>query len=81
MTDRNLAEQKKASEVFLTASHLKIKLLCPPSVIIEFVYVLGKIYRQPKQNIKAMVTDLLALPALEVMQSIDFPWYFPCGLK
>jgi predicted nucleic-acid-binding protein len=32
-----------------------------------------KIYRQPKQNIKAMVTDLLDLPALEVMQSIDFP--------
>jgi predicted nucleic-acid-binding protein len=73
VTDRNLAQQKKASEVFQTASHLKTKLLCPQSVIIEFVYVLEKIYQQPKQNIKAMVTDLLALPALEVMQSIDFP--------
>jgi predicted nucleic-acid-binding protein len=74
VTDRNLAQQEKAAEVFLQATHLKTQLLCPQSVIIEFTYVLEKIYHQPKKHIRQLVADLLVLPGLEVIQKIDFNW-------
>jgi predicted nucleic-acid-binding protein len=72
VTDRNPAQQEKAAELFLSAARLKTLLLCPSSVIIEFVYVLEKIYRHPREQIREAVADLLALPGLEVMQLVDF---------
>ena len=80
VTDRNLAQQEKAAEVFQRAVRLKTLLLCPQPVITEFVYVLEKIYRQPKEHIRTVVADLLALPGLQVIQEIDFNWvltYWP----
>ena len=76
VTDRNPAQQEKASEIFLGAARLKTRLLCPQSVIIEFIYVLEKIYRQPQKNIRQLMVDLLALPGLEVIQKINFPSVF-----
>jgi predicted nucleic-acid-binding protein len=80
VTDRNRAQQEKAAELFLRAASLKTLLLCPQSVIIEFVQVLEKVYRQPKEQIRQLVADLLALPGVQVVQEIDFTWlltYWP----
>jgi predicted nucleic-acid-binding protein len=72
LTDRNPAQQEQAAELFHSAARLKTLLLCPQSVITEFVYVLEKVYRQPKEHIRQVVADLLALPGVQVMPEIDF---------
>ncbi len=72
VTDRNPAQQEKAAEIFMSASRLKLLLLCPQPVIIEFVYVLEKIYHQPKKHIQQLAADLLALPGIEVIHEINF---------
>lgn len=80
LTDRNLDQQAQAAELFLSAARLKIILLCPQPVITELVYMLEKIYRRPQGQIRQVVTDLLALPGLQVIQEIDFKWvlaYWP----
>jgi len=66
------AQQEKAAEIFMSASRLKLLLLCPQPVIIEFVYVLEKIYHQPKKHIQQLAADLLALPGIEVIHEINF---------
>jgi uncharacterized protein len=80
VTDRHPAQQEKATELFLRASRGKARLLCPQSVIIEFVYVLEKVYRQPKEQIRRMVADFIAWPGVQVVQEIDLTWvlrYWP----
>lgn len=72
VTDRNPAQQEKAAELFQRAARLNLLLLSPPSVIMEFVYVLEKVYRQPQTRIRQMVADLLALPGFQVLQPLDF---------
>lgn len=41
-------------------------------MITEFVYVLEKIYGQPKDHIRQMVADLIALPGVQVIHETDF---------
>lgn len=80
VTDRNPAQQEKAAEYFLKAASLKTLLLCPQSVIIEFVYVLEKVYHRPQGQIRQLVADFLAFPGVQVVQEIDLTWvltYWP----
>jgi predicted nucleic-acid-binding protein len=74
VTDRHPGQQEKVAELFLSASRLKTMLLCPQHVITEFVYVLEKIYRQPKKQVRQMVADFMAWPGVQVVQEIDFKW-------
>jgi predicted nucleic-acid-binding protein len=71
VTDRNLAQQEKAAQLFLSASRLKLTLWCPQAVITEFVYVLEKIYSRPKEQIRQMLIDLIALPGVQVAHELD----------
>jgi predicted nucleic acid-binding protein len=80
VTDRNLEQQEKVSELFLSAGRLQTIILCPQHVITEFVYVLEKIYGQPKDQIRQMVADLIALPGIQIIHETDFNWvlkYWP----
>jgi predicted nucleic acid-binding protein len=71
VTDRNPAQQEKAAPLFLNASRLKVMLWCPQAVIAEFVSVLEKIYGQPKEQIRQMLVDFIALPGVGVLHEID----------
>lgn len=49
-------------------------------MIIEFVYVLEKVYRRPQGQIRQLVVDFLAFPGVQVVHEIDFAWvltYWP----
>ena len=72
VTDRNLGQQEKIAAVFDDAAQLKITILCPQNVLTEFVYVLEKIYKQPKSQIRSMMADFIALPGVQIIHTVDF---------
>ncbi|MFH0877140.1 MAG: PIN domain-containing protein [Candidatus Omnitrophota bacterium] len=78
VTDRNPEQQKQIATLFETAAYLKARILCHQHVITEFIYVMDKIYRLPKEEIAGMVADLIAMPGIEIIQEIDFAGVLSC---
>lgn len=76
VTDRNPDQQRKIARIFQEAVRLKGMILCPQNVLTEFIYVLDKIYRIPKKDIRMMVKDFLILPGMELVDEIDFNTVF-----
>ena len=72
VTDRNLDQQKRISTIFNDAAQLKITILCPQNVLTEFVYVLERIYKQSKSQIRSMIADFIALPGVQIIHTVDF---------
>jgi len=72
VTDRNLDQQRRISTIFDDAAQLKVTILCPQNVLTEFVYVLEKIYKQPKSQIRSMIADFIALPGVQIIHTVDF---------
>jgi len=78
VTDRNLEQQRKIAPLFEAAGHLKAVILCHQSVLIEFIYVMDKIYKHPKDEIGRMVADFIRMPGIEVVQECDFSAALSC---
>ena len=74
VTDRHPEQQEKAAELFESTSRLRSLISCPQHVINEFVYVLEKVYGQPKDRIRQIIADLIALPGVQVIHELDFAW-------
>ena len=72
VTDRNLGQQIRSAQIFEQAAHGKARLLCPYNVLVEFAYVLDKVYHQPKALVRQMLVDLIALPGIEVLPDAEF---------
>ena len=72
VTDRNLDQQRRISTIFDDAAQLKVTILCPQNVLTEFVYVIEKIYKQPKLKIRRMIADFIALPGVQIIHTVDF---------
>jgi len=72
VTDRNLDQQRRISTIFNDAAQLKVTILCPQNVLTEFVYVLEKIYKQSKSQIRSMISDFIALPGVQINHMVDF---------
>jgi predicted nucleic acid-binding protein len=72
VTDRNPAQQTRSALLFEQAARGKARLLCPHNVLVEFAYVLDKVYRQPKSLVRQMLVDLIALPGIEVLPDAEF---------
>jgi predicted nucleic-acid-binding protein len=72
VTDRNLAQQELVAGLFEQASRARVTVLCPQNVLVEFAYVMDKVYRQPKPIVRQMLTDFLALPGVTVVNELDF---------
>lgn len=72
VTDRNLAQQEEVAQLLEAASRQKCLLICPQHVLHEFVFVMDKVYNQPKESINAMIRDFIDLPGILVQQDIDF---------
>ncbi len=76
VTDRHPEQQKKIAKIFQKAVRMKGVVLCPQNVLTEFVYVLDKLYGIPKDDIRIMVKDFLAMPGIELVHEIDFDTVF-----
>jgi len=72
VTDRNLDQQRRIATIFSDAAQLKVTILCPQNVLTEFVYVLEKIYKQSKSQIRSMIADFIALPGVQIIHTVDF---------
>ena len=46
--------------------------LCHQFVLTEFVFVMEKVYRTPKNTINEMVRDFIAMPGVVLLQETDF---------
>jgi predicted nucleic-acid-binding protein len=71
VTDRSPAQQENIAVVFEDAARLKTAILCLQNVLTEFVYVLEKIYRHPKPQLRQMIADFIALPGLRLNHEVD----------
>jgi predicted nucleic-acid-binding protein len=72
VTDRNPQQQQKIAPLFESAAHMKAVIFCHQHVLTEFIYVLDRIYRVPKDEIGRMIKDLIEMPGIEVIQEVDF---------
>ncbi len=72
VTDRNPKQQTRSNQLFEQAAQNKALLLCPQNVLIEFAYVMDKVYRQPKPLIRQILADLITMPGIEVPPEAEF---------
>ena len=72
VTDRDSAQQARAARLFEQAAQGKALLLCPHNVLVEFAYVMDKVYRQPKPLVRQILADLVAMPGVEVPAEAAF---------
>jgi predicted nucleic-acid-binding protein len=72
VTDRNPAQQELVAPLFAAASRLKCSLVCHQFVLTEFVFVMDKVYKTPKETINTMVRDFIAMPGVVLLQETDF---------
>ncbi|OGQ97903.1 MAG: hypothetical protein A2505_05225 [Deltaproteobacteria bacterium RIFOXYD12_FULL_55_16] len=71
LTDRNLAQQEKAEEIFSQAASLRTKILCQQEVISEFIYVMNSVYQVGKSEIRSMLLDFANMPGIEIVAELD----------
>lgn len=71
LTDRNLAQQEKAEEIFAQAAALRTEILCQQEVISEFVYVMNSVYQVSKSEIRSMLLDFADMPGIEIVSGLD----------
>jgi len=71
LTDRDLAQQEKAEEIFAQAAALRTEILCQQEVISEFVYVMNSVYQVSKNEIRSMLLDFADMPGIEIVSGLD----------
>jgi predicted nucleic acid-binding protein len=71
LTDRNLAQQEKAAEIFSQAAAMQTEILCQQEVISEFVYVMNSVYQVNKSEIRGMLLDFAEMPGIEIVSGMD----------
>jgi predicted nucleic-acid-binding protein len=72
VTDRNLEQQKTVTPLFESATRMKSVLICHQFVLTEFVFVMERIYKVPKETINTMLRDLISTTGIELQQQTDF---------
>lgn len=69
--DRNVDQQKKADRLFHMAGESQVELLIPQCAIFEFIYVLESRYEVARDDVRAMVRDLINMPSLRVVDDLN----------
>lgn len=72
VTDRNPTQQEPVARLFEQAAQARAAVLCPQNVLVEFAYVMDKVYRQPKVLIRQMLADFIALPGVTLVNDVGF---------
>jgi predicted nucleic-acid-binding protein len=78
VTDRNLEQQQKIAPLFESAAQMKAVILCHQHVLTEFIYVMDRVYRVPKDEIGRMIANLIEMPGIEIIQEVDFNKVLSC---
>ena len=73
LTDRDLAQQVRAAKLFAAAASGVDELALPQVVATEMVYVLTNLYKLDASSVAAILADLLALPGILPLDSVDWP--------
>jgi predicted nucleic-acid-binding protein len=71
VTDRNPAQQVRIRPFFEQAAALECRIVIPSGVVLEFVYVLDKVYRVDRATIRDMVAAQMNTPGLEIRAELD----------
>jgi predicted nucleic-acid-binding protein len=71
VTDRNPNQQKAVAHLFEAAARLHHEVICHQVVLIEFVYVLEKVYSLPKTEIKRLIEALVRMPGINFVNDAD----------
>ncbi|MFA7061665.1 MAG: PIN domain-containing protein [Pedobacter sp.] len=72
VTDRNPEQQAIVAPFFAAASRRECLLICHQSVVTEFVFVMDKLYKIPKDTINSKLCDIFALTGVELHYHTDF---------
>jgi predicted nucleic-acid-binding protein len=72
VTDRNPEQQRILSSIFQNVADSKAIIVCHQNVLIEFVYVMDKIYSMPKKHIRDILSDFVEMRGVEMVHEIDF---------
>lgn len=78
ITDRDLAQQKMASDLFNAASQIKYLILCPQNVLTEFVFVMDRVYGVSPDKINKIINDFISMPGIEVIHDLDIGQVLSC---
>jgi predicted nucleic-acid-binding protein len=84
VTDRNLEQQKMAADLFENASQLKSLVFCPQNVLIEFVYVMDKVYQVSVDKTQEILRDFLSMTGIKIMHDLNIEqllFYWPKYFK
>jgi predicted nucleic acid-binding protein len=73
LTDRDPAQQARAAKLFAAAASGADELVLHQMVVSEMVYVLTNLYRLDASTVAAILADLLALPGVRPLDSVDWP--------
>ena len=71
VTNRDLKQQKMVSNLFDNASQLKTLVFCPQNVLIEFVYVMDKIYGVSFDKIHEILSDFISMPGIKIIHDLN----------
>jgi predicted nucleic-acid-binding protein len=72
VTDRNPEQQKKIAPLFQAVADNKACIICHQNVLIEFIYVMDKIYRLSKNEISKIINEFIEMRGIEIIHEIDF---------
>ena len=70
LLDRDAEQQQRASDLIHAAAARELEL--DQQVITELIYVLLNLYDHPRQAIAQIVRELLALPGVRTVDSVDW---------
>ena len=72
VTDRNPDQQEIIADLFEQAAQIKVFLFVHQHTLTEFIFVMEKVYSIPKKEIARMISDLIAMPGIEVVNTVDY---------
>jgi len=72
LTDRDPEQQARAADLITAAAQREVQLLLHQQVLAELVYVLVNLYRRSREEIAAILRELLALPG--ALPVDELPW-------
>jgi predicted nucleic acid-binding protein len=72
LLDRDPDQQRRAAELLEAASARSLVLVLHQQVLTELVYVLLNVYHQSRGATAEIVSDLLALPGVQTLDSLEW---------
>ena len=72
LTDRNVAQQEKASDLLRAAASRDLEVVLHQQVVTEIIYVLMNRHGQSRGHTAEIIADLLALPGVVTVDRLEW---------